>query len=79
MPENLAIRLITPGKRMESVDLRGLILDLCAWQAFRADELATLWQRHKKYLRNKTSRLCYWRVISHFSIRNLLTTNGRHI
>jgi ATP-dependent DNA helicase RecG len=53
MPVNLAIRLITPGKRMESVDLRGLILDLCAWQALRADELATLLQRDKKYLHNK--------------------------
>ena len=53
MPVNLAIFLINPSKRMETVDLRGLILDLCAWQAFRADDLATLWQRAKKHLGNK--------------------------
>jgi ATP-dependent DNA helicase RecG len=53
LPEHLVIRLISPGKRMGTLGLRGLILDLCAWQPLRADELATLLQRDKKYLRNK--------------------------
>ncbi|WP_291942393.1 hypothetical protein [Limnohabitans sp.] len=53
LPENLAIRLLNPGKRMGTLGLRKLILDLCSWQALRADELATLLHKDKKYLRNK--------------------------
>jgi ATP-dependent DNA helicase RecG len=53
LPENLAIRLFDPGKRMGTLGLRQLILDLCSWQALRADELATLLHKDKKYLRNK--------------------------
>jgi ATP-dependent DNA helicase RecG len=53
LPENLALRLLDPGKRMGTLGLRQLILDLCSWQALRADELATLLHKDKKYLRNK--------------------------
>lgn len=53
LPENLTLRLLDPGKRMGTLGLRQLILDLCSWQALRADELATLLHKDKKYLRNK--------------------------
>lgn len=53
LPFELATLLATLKGRVPSQALRSGILSLCAWQALTADELATLLQRDRHYLRNK--------------------------
>ncbi len=53
LPFELATLLATLKGRVPSQALRSGILSLCAWHALTADELATLLQRDRHYLRNK--------------------------
>lgn len=66
LPPELAARLPSQGKRMPPESLRQLIVDLCRWHELRADELAFLLGKDRKYLRNhhltqmvKTGRLVF--------------------
>lgn len=53
LPFELATMLATLKGRVSAQALRSGISRLCAWRALRADELATLLQRDRHYLRNK--------------------------
>lgn len=66
LPPELAVRLPSKGRRVPPDSLRQLIVDLCRWHELRADELASLLGKDRKYLRNhhltqmvKTGRLVF--------------------
>ena len=52
LPPDLAAKLSSKGKRTSPESLRQLIVDLCQWHELRADELALLLGKDRKYLRN---------------------------
>jgi ATP-dependent DNA helicase RecG len=52
LPPDLAAKLSSKGKRTSPESLRQLIVDLCQWHELRADELAFLLGKDRKYLRN---------------------------
>jgi ATP-dependent DNA helicase RecG len=53
LPPELATLVATLKGRVASAALRSGILKLCAWSVLTGDELATLLQRDRHYLRNK--------------------------
>lgn len=66
LPSDLAAKLPSKGTRTSPESLRQLIVELCQWHELRADELASLLGKDRKYLRNqhltemvKTGRLVF--------------------
>lgn len=66
LPPDLAAKLPSKGKRTSPESLRQLLVYLCQWHELRADELASLLGKDRKYLRNhhltemvKTGRLVF--------------------
>lgn len=53
LPSELATLLATPDKKLDKNALRDLIVKLCAWQPLTAEQLATLLNKDRHYLRNK--------------------------
>jgi len=53
LPPELATLLSASDKKLDKDALRHLILRLCAWQPLTAEQLATLLNKDRHYLRNK--------------------------
>lgn len=53
MPTHLRARFQATGKRIEPADMESLLIDLCAWRALSAEEIANLLGRTTHYISNK--------------------------